>query len=148
MLDKSCFCSRETRLFWVWRDGGLNGWSGAYTVLRASPTVKSFRQCGPSLTPLLSPEGFYLPISSSRARPSGRLNGAMFPVSQIFKWKPTMKVWLLRAGSLCHVLALSSQSQMQRPKPQPRAPDKPGEGESICKFNIPHQVLNLFTLQI
>ena len=56
---------------------------------------------------------FYLPISSSRAGPSGRLNGAMFPVSQIFKWKPTMKVWLLRAGLLCHVLALNSQSQMQ-----------------------------------
>lgn len=128
MLDKSCFCSRETRLFWVWSDGGLNGWSGAYTVLRAGFTVKGFVGSVALLSPpLLSPGGFYLPISSC-ARPSGRLNGAMFPVSLIFKWKPTMKVWLLRAGSLCHVLALSSRSQMQRPKPQPQAPDKPGEG--------------------
>lgn len=79
-----------------------------YSFLRACPIVKGFRQRGPSLTPLLSRGGFYLPISSSCAGLSGRLNGAMFPVSQIFKWKPTMKVWLLRAGSLCHVLALSS----------------------------------------
>lgn len=129
MLDKFCFRSRETRLFWVWRDGGLNGWSGACTVLRAGHTVKGFVGSVALLSPpLLSPGGFYLPISSSRAGPSGRLNGAMFPVSQIFKWKPTMKVWLLRAGLLCHVLALNSQSQMQRPKPQPRAPDKLREG--------------------
>lgn len=53
--------------------------------------------------------------------------------------------WLACATSL-----LSAASQIQRPKLQPRAPDKPGEGESgsICKFNFPHQVLNLFTLQI
>lgn len=38
-----------------------------------------------------------------------------------------MKVWLLRAGSLCDVLAPTSQSQIQMPKLQPRAPDKPGE---------------------
>jgi len=82
----------------------LNGWR---TVLRADPTVKGF-VAWPFSHPLLSLEGFYLPISSFRAGPAGRLNGAMFPVSQIFKWKPTMKVWPPRAGSLCHVLALNS----------------------------------------
>lgn len=113
----------------MWRDRGLDGWSGADTVLRAGPTVKGFVGSVALPSPPSSPlGGFYLPISSTRAGPSGRLNGAMFPVSQIFKWKPTMKVWLLRAGLLCHVLALNSQSQMQRPKRQPSAPDKPGEG--------------------
>lgn len=105
--------------------------------LRAGPTVEGFVGSVALLSPSSSPlGGFYLPISSSCAGLSGRLNGAMFPVSQIFKWKPTMKVWLLRAGSLCHVLALSSQSQMQRPEPQPRAPDKPGEGGARLNLQV------------
>lgn len=124
MLDKSCFCTRETRLFWVQMERGLDEWSGAYTVLRAHPAVKGFVGSMALRSPPPLPwGGFYLPISSSRAGPSGCLNGAMFPVSQIFKWKPTMKVWPLRAGlpvpRPCSQ-QLESNSETQTPAPSSR----------------------------
>lgn len=103
---------------------GLDEWSGAYTVLRAHPAVKGFVGSVALRSPPPLPwGGFYLPISSSRAGPSGCLNGAMFPVSQIFKWKPTMKVWPLRAGlpvpRPCSQ-QLESNSETQTPAPSSR----------------------------
>lgn len=122
MADKRCSDSSETRLFWVWTGGGME-WCHC-TFFFFFPLFKSRSHCQrlksawPRAHPLLSHGGFYLPISSSCGGLPGRLNGAMFPVSQIFKWKPTMKVRPLRAAGRRRrrrcVLALCSWSQTHR----------------------------------
>lgn len=97
MLDKRCCGSRETGLFRVW----TMEWC-RYTLLfffNSRSHCQRLKSAWPLAHPLLSHGGFYLAISSSCGGLPGRLNGAMFPVSQIFKWKPTMKVRPLRAAA-------------------------------------------------
>lgn len=123
-----------------------------FFIFKGRPHCQRLKSAWPLAHLLLSHGGFYLAISSSCGGLPGCLNGAMFPVSQIFKWKPTMKVRPLsaaagRSGLLPaahrHVLGLCSLSQMHGRTQDPRRGGLTAWGrcewDSICKFNIPHQ---------
>lgn len=101
-----------------------------YFFFKSRSHCQRLKSAWPLAHPLLSHGGFYLAISCSRGGLPGRLNGAMFPVSQIFKWKPTMKVRPLRAAARRsglppaahhHVLGLCSWSQMHGRTRDPRS---------------------------
>lgn len=151
MLDNRCCGSSEAGLFRLW----TRDWMVVpphFIFFKSRSHCQRLKSAWPLAHPLLSHGGFYLAISSSCGGLPGRLNGAMFPVSQIFKWKPTMKVRPLRAAARCsglppvahrHVLGLCSWSQMHQRNEDPRRGGLDGWGrgnrDSICKFNTPHQ---------